>query len=266
MPTTSEKKKLRALASDIATARGEGHDVIFSARFIAPHFLEGVLVEGKLFKPSESMAYQPYMDHKAYFPSMKGVVLSPSSYSEREKCAIKMLSTICGCECTDNLKKGKNTHVVVPKAEGSKYEAGKKWNKKCVTKEWLEESSRKGYKVDESLFAPLLPGAMLEETQGEETDTTIEEDFMYAGKKKRNPTISRRQWTRRWTMKKKSIIKSCRRRKRLYNTNASNECNENAFRADDRNNEYQEDVFGTLENAFVVSLHAWTVHREENAR
>ena len=187
VPTTSEKKKLRALASDIATARGEGHDVIFSARFIAPHFLEGVLVEGKLFKPSESMAYQPYMDHKAYFPSMKGVVLSPSSYSEREKCAIKMLSTICGCECTDNLKKGKNTHVVVPKAEGSKYEAGKKWNKKCVTKEWLEESARKGYKVDESLFAPLLPGAMLEETQGEETDTTIEKKTAYAGKEEEEP-------------------------------------------------------------------------------
>ena len=187
VPTTSEKKKLRALASDIATARGEGHDVIFSARFIAPHFLEGVLVEGKLFKPSESMAYQPYMDHKAYFPSMKGVVLSPSSYSEREKCAIKMLSTICGCECTDNLKKGKNTHVVVPKAEGSKYEAGKKWNKKCVTKEWLEESARKGYKVDESLFAPLLPGAMLEETQGEETDTTIEKKTVYAGKEEEEP-------------------------------------------------------------------------------
>ena len=187
VPTTSEKKKLRALASDIATARGEGHDVIFSARFIAPHFLEGVLVEGKLFKPSESMAYQPYMDHKAYFPSMKGVVLSPSSYSEREKCAIKMLSTICGCECTDNLKKGKNTHVVVPKAEGSKYEAGKKWNKKCVTKEWLEESARKGYKVDESLFAPLLSGAMLEETQGEETDTTIEKKTAYAGKEEEEP-------------------------------------------------------------------------------
>ena len=80
-------------------------------------------------------------------------------------------------------------------------------------------------------------------------DTTTEKKTAYAEKKKRNPTISRRQWTRRWTMKKKSIIKSCRRRKCSPTPNASNECNENAFQLDDRNNEYLEDVFEHLKRA-----------------
>ena len=186
LPSMSEKKKLQALASDIASAARETPDAIFSARFVAPHFLEGVSLEGKIFKPSESMAYQPYMDHDGKFLSMKGVVLSPSSYTEREKSAIRMLSLICGCECTENLKKGKNTHVVVSKAEGSKYKAGVNWNKKVVTKEWLEECARKGHKVDESKFAPPLPGAMLEETQGEET---LNDDATADAKKRSDPSI-----------------------------------------------------------------------------
>jgi hypothetical protein len=186
LPSTSDKKKLRALASDIANAARETPDAIFSARFVAPHFLEGVSLEGKLFKPSESIAYQPYMNHEGKFPSMKSVVLSPSSYTEREKSAIRMLSFICGCECTENLKKGKNTHVVVSKAEGSKYKAGMSWNKKVVTKEWLEECAKKGRKVDESMFAPPLPGAMLEETQAEETNNDAS---TAAAKRSSDPSI-----------------------------------------------------------------------------
>ena len=73
-----------------------------------------------------------------------------------------MLSLICGCECTENLKKGKNTHVVVSKAEGSKYKAGVNWNKKVVTKEWLEECARKGHKVDAVSYTHLtLPTILL---------------------------------------------------------------------------------------------------------
>ena len=75
---------------------------------------------------------------------------------------------------------------MVSKAEGSKYKAGVNWNKKVVTKEWLEECARKGHKVDESKFAPPLPGAMLEETQGEET---LNDDATADAKKRSDPSI-----------------------------------------------------------------------------
>lgn len=53
-----------------------------------------------------------------------------------------------------NAKKGMfaSTHLVVREADGSKYEAAKKWNLPAVTVAWLLHSARTGKRANESKF------------------------------------------------------------------------------------------------------------------
>ena len=162
--TKSEKKKLKALAQEIASkatssASSFGSSVtkeeIMEKRFVSAHFFESIFLASRLLPPSESKAYQPCFESS--LPDMTDIVLSASVYSEREKKTIKMLCFILGCEYTENFSRKKNTHVLVPMAEGSKYKAAMNWGKKACTKDWLEECAKMGYKVEEYLFSPPLP-------------------------------------------------------------------------------------------------------------
>ncbi|KAI1809820.1 hypothetical protein GGS20DRAFT_252612 [Poronia punctata] len=49
------------------------------------------------------------------------------------------------------------THLIVAKAEGKKYSAARKWNVRCVTIEWLNDSIERGMILDEDCYDPTLP-------------------------------------------------------------------------------------------------------------
>uniref|UniRef100_A0A8V5FPS5 Uncharacterized protein n=1 Tax=Melopsittacus undulatus TaxID=13146 RepID=A0A8V5FPS5_MELUD len=99
-------------------------------------------------------------------PVMEGVtpledcVLSFSQFTGAERDSLVYLAGLLGARVQEffvrkaNAKKGMfaSTHLVVREADGSKYEAAKKWNLPAVTVAWLLHSARTGTRADESKF------------------------------------------------------------------------------------------------------------------
>uniref|UniRef100_A0A8V5FMI4 Uncharacterized protein n=1 Tax=Melopsittacus undulatus TaxID=13146 RepID=A0A8V5FMI4_MELUD len=109
-------------------------------------------------------------------PVMEGVtpledcVLSFSQFTGAERDSLVYLAGLLGARVQEffvrkaNAKKGMfaSTHLVVREADGSKYEAAKKWNLPAVTVAWLLHSARTGTRADESKF--LVENAELSKT------------------------------------------------------------------------------------------------------
>ncbi|XP_062477870.1 DNA topoisomerase 2-binding protein 1 isoform X2 [Pezoporus occidentalis] len=123
-------------------------------------------------------------------PVMEGVtpledcVLSFSQFTGAERDSLVCLAGLLGARVQEffvrkaNAKKGMfaSTHLVVREADGSKYEAAKKWNLPAVTVAWLLHSARTGKRADESKF--LVENAEAEDkessiTQLSKTPTTV---------------------------------------------------------------------------------------------
>ncbi|XP_061320498.1 DNA topoisomerase 2-binding protein 1 isoform X2 [Pezoporus flaviventris] len=123
-------------------------------------------------------------------PVMEGVtpledcVLSFSQFTGAERDSLVYLAGLLGARVQEffvrkaNAKKGMfaSTHLVVREADGSKYEAAKKWNLPAVTVAWLLHSARTGKRADESKF--LVENAEAEDkessiTQLSKTPTTV---------------------------------------------------------------------------------------------
>ena len=93
----------------------------------------------------------------APFDSMHGLRISTSLYDEDVKSSVNMLCHLLGAKYTERLGRNKNTHLVVPYAEGKKYEAAVGWGLHAVTVEWLHACIEAGRKVDERDFKPPPP-------------------------------------------------------------------------------------------------------------
>jgi topoisomerase (DNA) II binding protein 1 len=79
---------------------------------------------------------------------MHGLRISTSLYDEDVKSSVNMLCHLLGAKYTERLGRNKNTHLVVPYAEGKKYEAAVGWGLHAVTVEWLHACIEAGRKVD----------------------------------------------------------------------------------------------------------------------
>ena len=93
----------------------------------------------------------------APFDSMHGLRISTSLYDEDVKSSVNMLCHLLGAKYTERLGRNKNTHLVVPYAEGKKYEAAVGWGLHAVTVEWLHACIEAGRKVEERDFKPPPP-------------------------------------------------------------------------------------------------------------
>ncbi|XP_061231006.1 DNA topoisomerase 2-binding protein 1 isoform X2 [Neopsephotus bourkii] len=113
-------------------------------------------------------------------PVMEGVtpledcVLSFSQFTGAERDSLVYLAGLLGARVQEffvrkaNAKKGMfaSTHLVVREADGSKYEASKKWNLPAVTVAWLLHSARTGKRADESKF-------LVENAEAEDKESSI---------------------------------------------------------------------------------------------
>lgn len=143
-PTAEERKVLNA-APDSAR------------KHVTCHWLERCVEAGLAIPLSGDAglnpAYRP-LPCDAPLESMQRLRVSTSLYDESVKESVHMLCRLLGAKYTDNLRRNKNTHLVVPTAEGTKYEAAKKWGLHVVTVEWLHACVKAGRRVSEVDFPP----------------------------------------------------------------------------------------------------------------
>ena len=104
----------------------------------------------------------------APFDSMHGLRISTSLYDEDVKSSVNMLCHLLGAKYTERLGRNKNTHLVVPYAEGKKYEAAVGWGLHAVTVEWLHACIEAGRKVDERAFHPPPPPSEDDDGNGDD--------------------------------------------------------------------------------------------------
>ncbi|XP_052253215.1 DNA topoisomerase 2-binding protein 1-like [Dreissena polymorpha] len=89
---------------------------------------------------------------------LKDCVLSISGYSGTERDILISIAEVLGATCQDYfVRTAKNnllpsTHLVVNAAEGSKYEAAKKWGIPALSKLWILSCARQGKKVPEDKY------------------------------------------------------------------------------------------------------------------
>ena len=144
---------------------------------------DGEVLDGADTNP----AYRP-LPCNASLPSMQGLRISTSTYDERIKASVHMLCHLLGARYTDRLGRNKNTHLIVPVAEGAKYTAAVGWGLHVVTVEWLKACVAAGKRVDESGFAPPPPVEDEDETEapgtsGETRELDKDKDDTYVPEK-----------------------------------------------------------------------------------
>ncbi|OWF40591.1 DNA topoisomerase 2-binding protein 1-like [Mizuhopecten yessoensis] len=89
---------------------------------------------------------------------LTGCVLSISGYSGTERDCLMHIAELLGAKCQDyfvrKASKGlqPSTHLIVREAEGSKYEAAKKWNIPAVSNRWLFACAKSGKREKEEKF------------------------------------------------------------------------------------------------------------------
>ena len=143
-PTAEERKVLNAAPES-------------ARKHVTCHWLERCVEAGLAIPLSGDAglnpAYRP-LPCDAPLESMQRLRVSTSLYDESVKESVHMLCRLLGAKYTDNLRRNKNTHLVVPTAEGTKYEAAKKWGLHVVTVEWLHACVKAGRRVSEVDFPP----------------------------------------------------------------------------------------------------------------
>lgn len=89
---------------------------------------------------------------------LSGCVLSISGYSGTERDCLVHIAEVLGATCQDYFVRKANkglqpsTHLIVREAEGSKYEAAKKWNIPAVSNSWLFACAKSGKREKEEQY------------------------------------------------------------------------------------------------------------------
>nr|AAP03894.2 Xmus101 [Xenopus laevis] len=113
----------------------------------------------KLLDPHSNALFTPVPFLEGSTP-LRECVLSVSQFMGAERDSLVYLAGLLGAKVQEffvrkaNPKKGMfaSTHLVLKDAEGSKYEAAKKWNLPAVTMNWLLQCARTGRKADEDSY------------------------------------------------------------------------------------------------------------------
>ncbi|KAG8442840.1 hypothetical protein GDO86_011596 [Hymenochirus boettgeri] len=113
----------------------------------------------KILDPHSNALFTPVSFLEGSTP-LHDCVLSVSQFMGAERDSLIYLAGLLGAKVQEffvrkaNSKKGMfaSTHLVLKDAEGSKYEAAKKWNLPAVTMNWLLQCAKSGKKVEESRY------------------------------------------------------------------------------------------------------------------
>jgi len=123
------------------------------AQYVTCFWLEQCVEAGEILPTNNSLAYQP-LPRTVSNKTLADVCVSTSSYDETTKKTLKILCVLLGAKYSDRLARAKNTHLLVPTANGAKFDAAKTWGLKIVTAEWLYACVKSGSHVDESGYNP----------------------------------------------------------------------------------------------------------------
>eukprot|EP01119_Soliformovum_irregulare_P011887 TRINITY_DN3032_c0_g2_i1.p1 TRINITY_DN3032_c0_g2~~TRINITY_DN3032_c0_g2_i1.p1 ORF type:complete len:899 (-),score=305.77 TRINITY_DN3032_c0_g2_i1:895-3591(-) len=119
---------------------------------VSKQWLERSIELKRLIDPTSSPLFVP-MGAQPPFPSMKGLKISVSGFSEtEERNNIKNLVEISGAIYTENFARS-NTHLICKAPEGAKYNKAITFDTYVVSIEWLYEVVKVGHAVDESKFS-----------------------------------------------------------------------------------------------------------------
>ncbi|XP_078332044.1 DNA topoisomerase 2-binding protein 1-like isoform X2 [Crassostrea virginica] len=112
------------------------------------------LEQEQVFPVSSNQLFSP-IDIKMDASPLTGCVLSVSGFAGTERDCLMQIADILGAECQEYFvrKANKNlkasTHLVVMEAEGSKYQAAKKWNIPALSKRWIFKCAKTGERAPE---------------------------------------------------------------------------------------------------------------------
>ena len=123
---------------------------------VTSYWLERCLRDSVLHTPSEHVLYQP-LTWELPLKDAHEKILCHSKYSDDTKLEIERLSELLGMRCRASMRRKETTHLLVPEAEGPKYDAALKWGVHAVTVDWLYDCARRGCFVAEAGFPPPAP-------------------------------------------------------------------------------------------------------------
>ncbi|XP_061181170.1 DNA topoisomerase 2-binding protein 1-like [Saccostrea echinata] len=113
--------------------------------------------QDQLLPVTSNVLFSP-MDIKMDDAPLSGCVLSVSGFAGTERDCLMHISELLGAEFQEYFVRKANkdlkasTHLVVKEAEGSKYQAAKKWNIPAISKRWLFKCAKSGKREPEENF------------------------------------------------------------------------------------------------------------------
>ncbi len=124
---------------------------------VTSYWLERCLRDSVLHTPSAHVLFQP-LTWELPLKDAHKKILCHSKYPDDTKLEIERLSELLGMRCRASMKRKETTHLLVPEAEGTKYDAALKWEVHAVTVDWLYDCARRGCFGAEADFPPPSPG------------------------------------------------------------------------------------------------------------
>lgn len=106
-----------------------------------------MLLNKKWISPLDKLLHYPFQ--KGSVKGMENVIASATNYAGDARMYLQRLIELMGGKFTKTLK-AQNTHLLVAKSFGRKYEAAGRWNIKRVNHIWLEESYAKWIKMPDT--------------------------------------------------------------------------------------------------------------------
>jgi hypothetical protein len=137
------------------TVACEYFDVIRQPPVVSLQWIEACVEERRIIDPkTNEVLYRPLPFPLPYYSKfMSNFFLCTSGFTEHEKQELETLAILLGAKYTAALKPNITTHLICKEPKGPKFETALKANIRVVTKQWLEECARRGYKVDEAQFS-----------------------------------------------------------------------------------------------------------------
>ncbi|XP_060078060.1 DNA topoisomerase 2-binding protein 1-like isoform X2 [Ylistrum balloti] len=145
------------LVPDYAVVPLDGFPVDRTASEVVTNAWLQICLEHDTLMTDANELYHP-LDLNLDPQQLTGCVLSISGYSGTERDCLMHIAELLGAKCQDyfvrKASKGlqPSTHLIVREAEGSKYEAAKKWNIPAVSNSWLFACAKSGKKEKEEKF------------------------------------------------------------------------------------------------------------------
>ena len=124
---------------------------------VTSYWLERCLRDSVLHTPSAHVLFQP-LTWELPLKDAHKKHLCHSKYPDDTKLEIERLAELLGMQCRASMKRKETTHLLVPEAEGNKYNGALKWGVHAVTVDWLYDCARRGCFGAEADFPPPIPG------------------------------------------------------------------------------------------------------------